>query len=265
MHASVSGLLMLFVGTGAVIWVEQYLPSAMVAIIVSGAPLWFVLFDKPNWSLNLKNKMTIGGLIIGFAGIFLLFSEKIFGTSSTPGNSHELAAVVVLLIGSIAWTIGSLYSKHHSTGGSVSVNTAWQMMAAGIAFVPGTFLRGEVQNMQWNAVTADAWFSVWYLILFGSIAAFSAYVWLLQVRPATQVSTYAYVNPVVAVILGVFLANEHISFIQLLGLLVILASVLMINMAKYRKQQKATVAGTNVLKEPVKAFPTVLGERIKDV
>ena len=111
------------------------------------------------------------------------------------------------------------------------------MLMAGIAFLPGSFLRNELSGLQWEAIPTDAWLSLAYLIVFGSIAGFSAYVWLLQVRSATQVSTYAYVNPVVAVLLGVLLANENISVIQVVGLVIILGSVLIINMAKQKKEQ----------------------------
>ena len=236
-YASVSGVLMLFIGTGAVIWVEQYLPSAMVAIMISSGPLWFILLDKPKWAENFKSKLTIGGLIFGFAGVIILFSEKIIEAFSTAGNHAEIGGFGILIIGSIAWAAGSLYSKHNSTTVSVSVNTAWQMLAAGVAFVIPALLRGELQQVQWQSISVDAWLSVAYLIFFGSIAGFSAYVWLLKVRPATQVSTHAYVNPVVAVLLGVFFAQENISFIQILGLVVILASVLIINLVKYRRDR----------------------------
>ena len=238
-HAAVSGLLMLFLGTGAVIWVEQYLPSAMVAIMVSSGPLWFILLDKPKWKENFSNKTTIAGLIIGFAGVILLFYENIINAFSTSGNTVEIGGLFILIIGSMAWAGGSLYSKYKSTGSSVAVNSAWQMLAAGIAFIPGSFLHGEIKGFQWAAISTDAWLSLFYLIFFGSIAGFSAYVWLLQVRSATQVSTHAYVNPVVAVLLGVFFANENISWLQLLGLVIILGSVLMISMVKYRKDSKA--------------------------
>jgi len=255
-HAAVSGGLMLFIGTGAVIWVEQYLPSAMVAIMVSTGPLWFILLDKPNWAKNFKSGSTIGGLVLGFAGIILLFSEKVISAFSTTGNPHDLAGVFILIIGSMAWAGGSLYSKYHSASGSVSVNIAWQMLAAGIAFIPGSFLRGEVQQLYWNTISIDAWLSVGYLIFFGSIAGFGAYVWLLQVRSATQVSTHAYVNPVVAVLLGVFFANEHISLMQISGLVIILVSVLMINIVKYRNnrfsQREDAIAKPTAAKESIK-------------
>lgn len=240
LRASISGVLMLFAGTGAVIWVEQYLPSAMVAIMVSAAPLWFTLLDKPKWSENFSSKLTIGGLVIGFAGVLLLFYEKIVDAFSGNTSHTELGAVGILFLGSISWTFGSLYSKYKPTSGSVTVNAGWQMLAAGIAFIPGCFLRNEFNLVQWQSISPSAWLSVAYLIFFGSIAAFSAYVWLLQVRPATQVSTYAYVNPVVAVLLGLVFAHEHISFFQVLGLLIILGSVLMINLVKGRKNLART-------------------------
>ncbi len=239
-NAVISGVLMLFVGTGAVIWVEQYLPSAMVAIMVSSGPLWFIILDRPKWSENFRSKATIGGLIIGFAGVVLLFYENIISAFSTSGNSAEVGGLAILIIGSMAWAGGSLYSKYKSNGGSLTVNSGWQMLAAGIAFVPFSLARGELQNLQWDAIPTAAWLSLLYLIFLGSIAGFSAYVWLLKVRSSTQVSTHAYVNPVVAVFLGVFFANENITLLQISGLAVILGSVLMINLNKYRKNDVAT-------------------------
>lgn len=235
-HAAVGGVLMLFIGNGAVIWVEQYMPSAMVAILVSSSPLWFVLLDKPKWGENFRSKAILVGLMIGFAGVVLLFGEKIMGALSNGQQKVELAGMGLLIIGSMCWAGGSLYSKYKSTTGSATVNITWQMLFAGIAFIPGSLFRGELQGLQWQNISTGAWLSLFYLIFFGSIAAFSAYVWLLQVRSATQVSTYAYVNPVVAVLLGVFFANETISLLQVTGLVIILASVLIINLAKHKKE-----------------------------
>jgi len=237
--AAVTGALLLFIGNGVVIWTEQTLPSAMVAILVSSAPLWFVLLDKPNWAVNLKNKSTTFGLVIGFVGVILLFNEQIGGIFNDPAAQSKLAWMLLLLLGSISWSSGSLYSKHHPTAVSASVNTAWQMIIAGIIYIPVSLMHGEYRNLNLNNIHSSSWFALLYLIFFGSIAAFSAYVWLLQVRPATQVSTYAYVNPVIAVILGVVFAGEHISLAQLSGLFVILVSVLLINLAKYRKEKQA--------------------------
>jgi drug/metabolite transporter (DMT)-like permease len=236
-NAAITGILLLFIGNGIVIWAEQTLPSAMVAIMVSSAPIWFVLLDKPNWGINLKNKATIVGLIIGFVGVILLFSEQL-GVMFSGGGASKLPWMLLLLFGSISWSGGSLFSKHRPTSGSGSVSAGWQMLAAGFVYVPVSVIHGEFNNLNLNSIQTSSWLAVTYLVFFGSIAAYSAYVWLLQVRPATQVSTYAYVNPVIAVILGVVFIHEHISFTQLAGLFVILGSVLLINLAKYRKERQ---------------------------
>lgn len=239
-HAAISGILLLFCGNGIIIWVERSMPSGMVAIMVSSAPLWFVLLDKPKWSENLRSKSIIAGLLIGLAGVILLFSEQVSEVLSLQGNeSVKLSSMVLLVLAAITWAGGSLYSKYKSSEDPIIVTSTWQMIAAGIAFLPGILIRDEFHGFQWKAVSGDAWLSVLYLVVMGSIVGFSAYVWLLKERPAMQVSTYAYVNPVVAVLLGVFFANENISSIQIIGLIIILGSVFMINMAKYRREKLA--------------------------
>lgn len=241
LYSAVTGVLLLFVANGIVIWTEQTLPSAMVAILVSSAPIWFILLDKPNWGVNLKLKTTILGLIIGFVGVILLFSEQINGIFKDPEAQSKLPWMLLLILGTISWSAGSLYSKHKHTTGSASVNTAWQMIAAGVVYIPVSFIHHEYDHLNWDQIQTNSWLALIYLIIFGSIAAFSAYVWLLQVRPATQVSTYAYVNPVIAVILGIVFAHENISLVQVAGLGVILASVLLINLAKYKKEKAVLV------------------------
>jgi drug/metabolite transporter (DMT)-like permease len=234
-NSAVSGLLMLAIGNGIVIWVEQALPSAMVAIMISANPIWFVVLDKRNWRENLTSTATIVGLIIGFAGVILLFGEQVANTLGGTHNDAKIWGVGLLVIGPIAWAAGSLFSKHKGSSSPARVNTAWQMLIAGIAFLPASALHNEFKGFDITQVPLQSWMAVIYLIIFGSIAAFTAYVWLLQVRPATQVSTHSYVNPVIAVLLGVLFAQEHISWLQIGGLVIILLSVLLINLAKYRK------------------------------
>ena len=243
--SAISGVLLLFVGNGIVIWVEQFMPTSMVAITLSSAPLWFIVLDKSKWKENFRSKSTIAGLIIGFAGIILLFGENINIAFSSGGNKAEIGGLALLCVGSIAWSAGSLYSKYHSHGGSVSVSAAWQMLAAGAAFVPLSLMRGEAQHLNWQGIPAESWLAIGYLITFGSILGFSAYVWLLQVRPATQVSTHAYVNPVVAVLLGILFAGERISWVQITGLAIILGSVLLINLVKYRSGSSKALVPAN--------------------
>ncbi|MGY4536120.1 drug/metabolite transporter (DMT)-like permease [Mucilaginibacter sp. UYNi724] len=234
-NSAITGLILLGVGNGIVIWVEQALPSAMVAIMVSANPIWFVILDKRNWRENLTSTATVVGLIIGFAGVILLFGEQVANALGGPQDSAKVWGVALLVIGPIGWSAGSLYSKYNSSSSPARVNTGWQMLIAGIAFLPAAALHHEFTGFDITSVPLQAWLAVAYLIVFGSIAAFTAYVWLLQVRPATQVSTHSYVNPVIAVLLGVLFAQEHISWLQISGLVIILMSVLLINLAKYRK------------------------------
>jgi drug/metabolite transporter (DMT)-like permease len=112
-HAAVVGVLLLFIGNGGVIWAEQTIPSAMAAIMVSSAPLWFVILDKNKWVDNFRNRATIIGLIIGFIGVILLFSEPLRHAFRSVGGSNEITGLIILTIAVIAWSGGSLYSKHH--------------------------------------------------------------------------------------------------------------------------------------------------------
>jgi drug/metabolite transporter (DMT)-like permease len=150
-------------------------------------------------------------------------------------NAATFWGVGLLVLGPVAWSAGSLYSKRKANSGPARLNTAWQMIIAGIAFIPAGMVHHELSGFSLAQVPASSWMAIVYLIIFGSIGAFSAYIWLLQVRPATQVSTHSYVNPVIAVLLGVLFAGEHISLLQIIGLVIILVSVLLINLAKYRK------------------------------
>jgi drug/metabolite transporter (DMT)-like permease len=268
--AIVSGVLLLFFGNGALIWSEQYIPSSLAAILLAAGPIWFVVLDKGKWKENFRSRATVAGLVVGSIGVLLLFGERLIGgagdgagrvvadggkvaagvvaktgdgASAAAAHNWPVIALIVLVIGSISWAAGSLYSKYRSAGNSNSVNAGWQMLAAGVCFIPASLISGEWSHLWWHEVPLSSWLAIGYLVTMGSLAGYSAFVWLLQVRPATQVSTHAYVNPVVAVLLGVLFAGERLSFIQLLGLMVILASVLLINLAKYRAAGRAASGG----------------------
>lgn len=261
-YASITGILMLFIGTGAVIWAEKSLPSSLVAVLVASQSIWFVVLDKPRWKENFKSAKTLVGIAIGFVGVILLFSETASKALGSSGQSASVSGLLILIMGTIGWAGGSLYSKHKLSG-SFTVTAAWQMMAAGLAFLIGSFINKEWSGFDWTSIPIRSWLAVLYLVTMGSLAGFSAFVWLLQVKPATQVSTHGYVNPVVAVLLGVFFAGEHMTTMQFLGLSVILTSVVLINLARYkmagssriqtppvqlRKDIKAVAAGKSLVK-----------------
>ncbi len=231
----IAGFLLLFAGNGAVVWAQQTIPSSVVAITIAVAPLVFTLLDKPQWKVNFRSPATLGGIVAGIIGVWLLFSERLNTQLSGASISPELGALLVLGIGILAWPAGSLFSKYNPVPMANTANSAWQMLTGATFFLVISLARGEWDGFDWSAVPMRAWIAEAYLIVFGSIIGFSAYVWLLQVRPATQVSTYAYVNPVVAVLLGTWLGKEALDLREILGLVVILGGVLLINLAKYRK------------------------------
>ncbi|MBK7555234.1 MAG: EamA family transporter [Flavobacteriales bacterium] len=233
-NAAITGFLLCFVGNGAVVWVEQSIASSVVAIVIAVAPLSFIVMDRPQWKVNFRSWSTLLGVVAGFAGVLLLFSEKIALQLQATEVTAEFSAMFILLLGIIGWPAGSIYAKYHPASMPNMVNSGWQMLVGAFFFLLVSAGRGEWTNMAWSAVPTTAWLSLAYLIVFGSIIGFSAYVWLLQVRPATQVSTYAYVNPVVAVLLGVFVGSEVLGWREFAGLIIILGGVLLINLARYR-------------------------------
>lgn len=229
---ALGGVLMLGAGTTSLIWSEQYLPSGLAAVIVASIPLFFVLLDKRNWRQNFSNKFTIGGLLVGFAGIVLLFQGK---GSLNLHNRQQLLGFLVLLAGSIIWSAGSLYAKYAVTEGSTLMKASIQMMAAGVAGFIGTFIAGEEPAYAWSSITPSAIYAMLYLVFIGSLIGYIAYIWLLGVRPPSLVGTYAYVNPVVAMFLGWLIAGEKIGMQQVAALLVILCGVLLVNFSRYKK------------------------------
>jgi drug/metabolite transporter (DMT)-like permease len=239
--AFVSGFLLLCGGNGILIWTEQYIPSSLAAVLLASGPIWFVLLDRRQWAVNFRSRSTLIGLFVGSVGVLLLFFDRLRSGGAVVGSGGRgTVALLVLIVGSISWAAGSLYSKYRSAPVSNAVNTGWQMLLAGLVFLPASFVSGEWASFHFREVPLSSWLAVAYLVTMGSLAGYSAFVWLLQVRPATQVSTHAYVNPVVAVLLGVFFAGESLSPLQLLGLVVILNSVLLINWPKYRKRAEKT-------------------------
>jgi len=227
---SFAGILMLFFGTGTLVWVEQYLPTGVAAIIISTVPLWFVLIDKRHWKINFSSKSIVIGLTIGFAGVLLLFAGK--SAFSFSGDKMKVISFFVILVGSIFWAGGSLYSKYTATEGSTTIKAAIQMLAAGAVFLLVGLVLGEHRNFQLNNISFQSGASLVYLITMGSLVGYMSYVWLLSVKPPALVGTYAYVNPVVAVFLGWLIVGEPITGRQIIALGIILTGVIIVSFSK---------------------------------
>jgi drug/metabolite transporter (DMT)-like permease len=231
---SFSGVLLLFIGNSGLVWVEQYLPTGLSAIIIATVPLWFVILDKRQWKYHFANKQIIIGLLIGFAGVLSLFA----GNSSVDfySDKMKLISFFVLVLGSICWAIGTLYSKYQPSNGSTGMKASIQMMAAGIVSLITGIGSGELRQFAWSNISTESVLAVFYLISFGSLIGYMSFVWLMSVRPPSLVGTYAYVNPVVAVFLGWLIAHEQITWHQVLALSIILTGVIIVNFSKEKIQ-----------------------------
>lgn len=244
------GFLLLFVDMAAIIWAEQYISSAIVTIIAAATAIWFVLFDKPKWKENFSSLPTVLGVIFGFVGVFMLFAEQLFASQDPVGDSSiKVTAMFVLIGGTIAWTVGSLITKYGREKRAqqmqergeedlhVMVKTAWQMACAGIAFTLVAAVNGEYARFEIDNVLPEDWAGIIYLATMGSILAFGSYIWLLQHRPATEVSTHAYINPIVALLLAHYFTDHQVTGLQIGGLAIVLGSVLLMNWKLYKNNK----------------------------
>ena len=201
--AALLGFLMLVLGNGGVVFAEQWLPSGLTAVLVATSPFWMAgieafLPDGEKLRLSL-----IAGLVLGFSGIVLLvWPELTFGSS---GHRGFLIGIVAVQIAALGWSLGSSYSKRHTRGDNILGTTALQMLAGGLMMVLVGTVRGEWSALYFNTRSAVA---LIYLATFGAIGGFVAYSYALRHLPVSFVSLYAYINPIIAVTLGVLVLHE---------------------------------------------------------
>jgi drug/metabolite transporter (DMT)-like permease len=237
--SAVSGIVLLFIDMAVVMLAQQYLGSALVATIASSTAIWIVALDVPAWKQNFRSAATLTGILTGFLGVVVLYAEQL---RTDAAGGHGTYGVLILVFGCISWALGTLYAKYRSSTAeevNAFAGSAWQMLFASAMFWICSFAAGEAGRTDVTEIPASAWFSLAYLIVFGSLMAYSAYVWLLKVRPAAEVGTHAYVNPPVAVLIGMALGKEHVTPVQIAGLAVILLGVMLANRRKKAGDVKA--------------------------
>jgi len=225
-EAAITGTLLLLGGNGMVCWAEQSVNSSLAALILTSSPIWFAVFDTIRPGGRRPQLNTILGIIVGSSGVLLL----VFGapTHSGDANSTSLASTLALIAACAFWAGGSLYNKYHTIPASPWMATATQMLCGGVACSVAAFLTGEWHSFHPTQVTASPVFAFVYLIIFGSLAGFSAYVWLLSHCAPAKVATYAYVNPLIATFLGWLILKEPLTPIIFLAAAVILSGVLIV-------------------------------------
>jgi drug/metabolite transporter (DMT)-like permease len=218
-------------GVVSVAWAQQFISSSFASIIIT-TPFWFVVLDRRQWGFYFSNKWIITGLLLGLFGVILLMGNKT-GKTGSSDEKTQIMSILMMISGSFLWVISSLRLKYKPLKSSSYVNTCIQLLTAGLFCMFISFFRQEPQNLSFNTVRLDAVLAVIYLAIFSSLIGFMAFMWLIKEKPPAIVSTYSYVNPVVAVLLGWGFAGESISILQIFALFVILLGVFLVNVPKY--------------------------------
>ncbi|MGH9172468.1 MAG: EamA family transporter [Acidimicrobiales bacterium] len=212
------GILLLSMGNGGVTVAETRLPSGLAAVLVATVPLWMLLFAWPLRHQRLAWRSVLG-LVAGLAGVGVL-------TGGGAASGH-LSGVLIVLGAAVAWGFGSVLSHRLPLPSDAMVSAAIEMLVGGAVLILGAVVSGELSRVHLSSVPATSWIALAYLVVLGSVLAFTAYGYALKHLPVATVSTYAYVNPVVAVAAGALLLGEHVTWSEALGALLVVGSVAM--------------------------------------
>lgn len=236
--AAVVGVLLFLCGNGGVTWAEGYITSSLAALLVASEPLWIVLLSWLRPGGSRPNGKVWLGLALGFAGVWLLVSAGTTAAGSSGGATNMLGAGAVLAA-AFAWALGSVYSLRAPLPRSPLLSSGMQMLAGGALLLLLGILSGELSRLDFHSVSARSIVAFLYLTVFGSVVAFTAYSWLLRNASPARVSTYAYVNPAVAVLLGWVLAGEAMTTGSLIAAGIIVASVALITSREKVSDEKS--------------------------
>ncbi|KAA9333246.1 EamA family transporter [Hymenobacter busanensis] len=241
-RAALAGFCLLLCGNGGTTFSQQYIPSGLAALLVASVPMFLALL---SWVSGLTPRPTVPvtvGLLLGAVGMYLLASTRISGDVLIPG--HVPLGIAAVLIASFMWSIGSLLSKQKPVGGSPFLGVGMQMLCGGAFLLLGALVRGEAASFQLANVTLKAGLAFGYLIVFGSWIAFSAYIWLLRMVEPALAGTYAFVNPVVAVLLGWAFAGEELNPQMASGATLIVLAVMLVVLGGRRSRPQPAAEAT---------------------
>jgi len=223
-YAMAAGGLLLLGGNGAVVWAEQHVPSGLAALLIATVPLWMVILEWVGPRGRRPGRRVVAGLCAGFAGLALLVGP---GEILGRGQVDPVGALV-LVLGALSWATGSLVSRSLKPSTSPLLLTAMNMLGGGALLLAAGVAAGELGRLHPGAFSARSVLALAYLIVAGSLVGFTSYLWLLRATSPARVSTYAYVNPVVAVLLGWALAGEPLTPRVLVAAMTIVGAVAVI-------------------------------------
>jgi drug/metabolite transporter (DMT)-like permease len=231
--ATIIGLMLLLVGNGGLSWSEKLIPSGVAALLVAVSPLWFVLLEWMHGGIR-PNAGVFLGLFLGTLGILVLIDPA----DLVGGLDVNIAGALVLLASSVCWAVGSIYSKRASLPSSPAIANGMEMLMGGVGLLVVGTLIGEWSSFQPAAITTRSVLAVGYLVVFGSIIGFSSFVYVLHHTTPARASTYAYVNPIVAVLIGWSIGGEALGGRVFLAAALIIAAVAAITILGTRKNAK---------------------------
>lgn len=227
-NAIIAGGFLLLGGNGAVVWAEQFVPSGMTALLVSILPFWLVIIEWVRPPRQRPHGAVLIGLILGFIGIVVLVGPADLGGH---GDVRPIGALV-LILGSLSWAIGSFYSRDAELPESGLLTTGMEMLGGGTLLLIVGALSGELSRFDVHRISGASAAGLLYLITFGSLLGFTSYIWLLDKVSPARLGTYAYVNPVVAVILGWAIAGERLSIRTGVAATIVICAVALITTAR---------------------------------
>jgi len=230
--AGIVGALLLLGGNGIVAWAEQRVSSSIASLLVAAVPVWMMLFAWFGKNGKRPGAGVIAGIALGLLGIAVLVFQP--GEQGGGGNRTDIVGIIALVAASISWAAGSLYSRSAKLPGSPLMSTAAQMLTGGGLLIVFSYFTGDWSRLDISGITLRSYAALGYLIVFGSIIGYTAYIWLLKNAESSLVSTYAFVNPVVAVLLGWLLAGERLTLNTFIAAVIIIAAVVIVTVFRGR-------------------------------
>lgn len=239
------GFLMLTVGNGGVTWAELYIPSGIAALLCALMPIVAVLLNLASSSREKLNTSIVSGMLLGVAGVALIFRQSL----ADLANPRYLGGMIVTILGTSGWALGSTISKRHSSAINPLFNSGLQLAFGGVFMLLLSPLTDDYSNI--DVFNTDGLLALAYLVLLGSVIAYSAYMFALKNLPVGIATIYAYINPLIAVVAGYFFLSEPLNVYIALAFVAIVSSVFIVN-SGYRKQQRLALA-QSLDKKPLNA------------
>ncbi len=251
--ACITGLLMIFCGYACVAWAQQFITSGLTAVLLATLPIWMVLLDWVLYSNNRPGNFTLTGISLGIVGVGLLFGmdENVLINTANI-NGLVILSSLALTFGGMLWAAGSIYIRNIKTSVPIHFFAGMQLLVGGSLLILFGLSQGEWSQISLEKTSTISIIALSYLIIMGSLVAYSSYIWLLKVSEPAKVGTYTFFNPLIAVILGYIVLDEQITTRMAIGAISILVSLLFVNQPQVLNRSYRMIINLKSLKRIIK-------------